>query len=86
MAKRPRFTTRQQSSGYTRSVTYFVYDTVQKGRVTVHAALARRSAQCDADRLNAAELVLDHADDPRPYEVRRAEAEAAYAAARGIPA
>ena len=55
MSKRPRYTVRQQFSGYTSSVSYFVYDTVRKGRVTVHAHRVREGAQADADSLNATE-------------------------------
>jgi hypothetical protein len=50
--RRPRYTVRKQSSGYTASVTFYVYDTVRKGRVSVHAG-SRESALVDAARLNA---------------------------------
>lgn len=74
-----RYTVRKQSSGYTSSVKFFVYDTKNKGRVSVNASILRESAQAEADALNVSELVPDAATDPRPYEVRRAEAAARYA-------
>lgn len=83
LAQRPRYTVRKQSSGYAASVTFYVYDTARKGRVSVHAARTSESAQHDADSLNVGALILDADVDPRPYATRRAEAEAAYKAARG---
>ncbi len=77
-----RFTVRKQSSGYTYSVKYYVYDTVSKGRVSVHAMLTRDAAQASADALNISDMVKPHAEDPRPYDVRHAEATAAYESAR----
>jgi len=50
---RRRYTVRKQSSGYTSSESFFVYDLKKKGRVTVHAYLLRQSAQADADQMNA---------------------------------
>jgi hypothetical protein len=76
---KPRFTVRKQSSGRTFSETYYVYDLVGKGRVSVHALQSRVSAQASADELNIAYLVKDHAEDPRPYAIRHAEAAAYYA-------
>lgn len=73
MTKR-RYTVRKQSSGYTRSDTFYVYDLVQKGRVTVHAHQSPTSAQIDADRLEIGAMVRDYEDDPRPYAERLAEA------------
>lgn len=43
----------------------------------MHAMLRREDAQLQADGLNIADMVKPHAEDPRPYEVRLAEAEAA---------
>lgn len=74
---RRRFTVRKQSSGYSHSVTFYVYDTTRRGRVSVHA-MSREQAQASADDLNISDMVAPAADDPRPYEARRAEAEAAY--------
>lgn len=82
MVKRPLYTTRKQSSGYASSVSYLVWklarDGKSGGRVSVHAHRHRDAAQVAADELNIAALVLPHAEDPRPYDVRRVEAELAY--------
>lgn len=79
---KPRYTVRKQSSGYAFSETYYVYDLVGKGRVSVHAG-TKESAQIDADNLNVTELTALAADDPRPYDERRAEAKAKYEAITG---
>jgi hypothetical protein len=76
-----RYTARKQSSGRTFSETWYAYDTQRKTRVSVHAS-TRECAQADADDLNIGDMIADYADDPRPYDVRRAEAEAAYLAAK----
>jgi hypothetical protein len=68
------------TSGYTGVSKYYVYDLKAKDRVTVHAYLTRSGAQLEADGLNIGDMVKPHAEDPRPYEVRRAEAEAKYRA------
>lgn len=47
-----RFTVRKQSSGYTLSESYYVYDRQRQGRVTVHAHRTRESAVWDAKGLN----------------------------------
>jgi hypothetical protein len=73
MTTRRRYTVRKQSSGYTASETFYVYDLVKQGRVSVYAT-SRQSAQLDADTLEIGAMVREYADDPRPYEVRRAEA------------
>lgn len=78
-----RYRVRKQSSGYSASETYFVYDLVRKGRVTVHAHRTRESAQAEADSLNVTSMIKDYEDDPRPYLERRAEAAAAFTAATG---
>lgn len=75
---RKRYTVRKMSSGYTASVKWYVYDNQRKGRVSVHAHIARESAQHEADSLNVSAMVKDHADDPRPYAERLAEAEQAF--------
>lgn len=72
-----RFTVRQQRSGYTGNVSFYVYDNVSKGRVSVHA-MSQQQAQASADDLNIGDMVAPHAEDPRPYAVRRAEAEQRY--------
>lgn len=77
-----RYRVRKQSSGYALSETFYVYDLVRKSRVSVHAG-SRESAQADADSLNVGDMIRDHADDPRPYAQRRAEAIAIYEAATG---
>ena len=76
---KPRYRVRKQSSGYTFSETFYVIDS-QRGnrRVSVHASTTREGAQADADELNIGAMVKDYVDDPRPYDVRRAEAEAAF--------
>jgi hypothetical protein len=75
-----RYTVRKQSSGWTSSETYYVYDLVKNGRVTVNAHQTRQSAQFDADRLEIGAMVKDHAADPRPYAERLAEAAERFAA------
>ncbi len=78
-----RYRVRKQSSGYAASETFYVYDLVRKGRVTVHAHRSREGAQADADVLNVGDMVLDYAEDPRPYAERRAEAISAFTTATG---
>lgn len=79
MTRHP-FRVRKQSSGRTFSETYIVVMNPGGRRVTVHPHRTRETAQAEADRLNIAELVKDYDQDPRPYDVRLAEAEAAYRA------
>ena len=73
-----RYRVRKQSSGRTSSVTYYVYDLQQKARVSVHASHSSRSAQYEADALNVQDMVRDYESDPRPYDLRHAEARATY--------
>lgn len=80
---RRRYTVRKQSSGRSFSETFYVFDNVTKSRVSVHATVSRRTAQMEADGLEAGAMVRDYADDPRPYAERRAEAEARVAAGEG---
>lgn len=47
-------------------------------RVSVHSTPIRSAAQAQADELNIGAMVRPAAEDDRPYEVRRAEAAAAY--------
>lgn len=75
-----RYSVRKQSSGRTFSESYYVYDLVRKGRVTVHAHQHRQSAEVDARALEIAAMVPPAAEDARPYAVRLAEAEQRYAA------
>jgi hypothetical protein len=82
---KPRYTVRKQTSGWSGTVRYYVWDRVKKSRVTVHADLHRDVAQMHADSLNVMDMVKPHAEDPRPYEVRLAEAEAAFRASQGKP-
>lgn len=72
------YAVRKQSSGRTFSETYIVIHRPSKGRVTTWAHGTRESAQAEADQLNIGEMVKDYDEDQRPYDVRRAEAEAAY--------
>ncbi len=76
--RKHRFTVRKMVNGYNGVAKYYAYDLKTKGRVTVHAHLMRDTAQMEADRLNIADMVKPHAEDPRPYEVREAEATDAY--------
>lgn len=80
------YSVRKQSSGRAFSETYVV---VRRGeRVSTHPHRTRATAQAEADELNVSGAVKDHNEDPRPYEVRRAEAETAYRvhlAARAAP-
>jgi hypothetical protein len=77
-----RYTVRKQSSGRTFSETFIVWDKVSKSRVSTQPARTRETAQHEADRHNVQAMIADYAQDPRPYEARKAEAEAAYRAAR----
>lgn len=83
MPAKHRFTVRKMTSGYTGVVKWYVYDLVGKGRVTVHAYLGRDSAQAEADGLNIIEMTVPAANDPRPFEVRHAEAAQRYYASKG---
>ena len=78
-----RYRTRKQTSGRNGNVTYFVYDLVGHGRVTVHAHPSREGAQYEADDLNVSDMIRDYVDDPRDYWVRWTEAAAAYKQATG---
>lgn len=51
-------------------------------RVTVHPHLTPEAAQAEADELCVSALVRPHAEDPRPYETRLAEARAEHARRR----
>lgn len=77
MTKHP-FVVRQVKSGYTGIVKYMVVKNPGGHRVSTELHLSRESAQAAADDLNVGAMVKDHADDPRPYAIRLAEAEAAY--------
>ncbi len=85
MKTKHRYTVRKMSSGYTGKVTYYVYDTIGKGRVTVHAHLMRDTAQMEADSLNISEMVKPHAEDSRSYEIRLEEAKSAFRNQFGKP-
>ncbi len=78
---------RAQTSGYNGVPKYIVVK-LRKGdrpsRVSVHPHVTREAAQAAADDLNICEMVRPHADDPRPYAVRRVEAEAEYRASAGL--
>jgi hypothetical protein len=71
MAKR--YTVRKQTSGWTHSESWDVYCGAK--RVSYDKYLWRQDAQRYADQLTINDMVPDYRDDPRPYEVRRAEAE-----------
>jgi hypothetical protein len=58
--------------------TYIVVRNPGGRRVTTHPHRTRDGAQAEADRLNVGSLVKDYDEDPRPYEVRLAEAEQIY--------
>lgn len=76
-----RYQVRKQTSGYSNSESYYVWDKVNKSRVTVHAHCTRAAAQLDANSHNVRDMIRPHAEDPRPYAERLAEAEAAFYAA-----
>jgi hypothetical protein len=80
VSDRRRYTVRKQSSGYSFSETWYAYDLIKQGRVTVNAHSVRESAQADADRLEILGMVADHDRDPRPFDVRLAEAAQRFAA------
>lgn len=77
MTRHP-YTVRKMTSGRDGSVSYYVYSLKSHGRVSVHASTIRQSAQIEADKLNIGAMVKNYEDDPRPYDVRYAEAEIAY--------
>lgn len=77
---RRRFTVRKQSSSYALSETFYIYDLVRKGRVTVWPHPTREGAQSDADELEIEAMVWDYEDDQRPYAVRITEARARFTA------
>ena len=72
------FSVRQTTSGYNGNTSYLVWFKPKNGRVSVHAHVTREGAWAEADKLNAGALVKAHADDPRPYDERREEAERYY--------
>jgi hypothetical protein len=76
------YAVRQVRSGRTGAMQYIVVKNPGGRRVTFPAHATRQAAQSDADRLNIGAMVKPEAVDPRPYEVRRDEAEAAYWAER----
>lgn len=76
--KKHPYAVRQTTSGYNGVTKYLVVKNPGGRRVSVHAHVTRQSAQFEADDLNIGALVKPHAEDPRPYEERRAEAAAAY--------
>jgi hypothetical protein len=75
---RPPYTVRKQASGYSGSVRWYVYCIASGSRVSVHASLMRDTAQAEADRLNVIDLCPDADADPRPFDVRYAEARSRY--------
>lgn len=77
------YVVRKQSSGRTLSETYIVVRNPGAQRVSVHGAISKVTAQHEADQLNIGTLVRDYADDPRPYAVKRAEAEQRYQEMKG---
>jgi len=72
------FTVRKTTSGYNGITKYVVYNGPK--RVTVHAYGTRESAQANADELTIGAMVKDHAEDPRPYKDKLAEARAQFRA------
>lgn len=78
MTREHPFQVRKVTSGRTGVTKFIVVKNPGGRRVTVHAHFLREGAQADADELNIAALVKPHAEDPRPYDVRLAEAEADY--------
>lgn len=72
------FKVRQQTSGWNGVTSYIVVMNPGGRRVSVHAHYTKQSAQAAADELNIIEMVKPANEDPRPYNVRRAEAEAQY--------
>lgn len=77
-AKRHPFQVRKVTSGRVSGETWIVVMNPGGRRVSVHAHHSRRSAQLEADDLNVGAMVKPHAEDPRPYAERLAEAQAAY--------
>lgn len=77
------YAVRKQASGRAASVKFIVVKNPNGGRVSTWPHGTRESAQTEADDLNIAAMVKDHAEDPRPYDVRLAEARATYQAEVG---
>lgn len=78
------FRVRTQTSGWN-GVPKFIVVQLRDGRahrVSVHPFTTRESAQASADDLNIGAGVLPFEDDPRPYDVRHAEAAQRYLAAK----
>lgn len=75
------YAVRKVTSGRTGRESFIVVKNPGGRRVSVHAAMHRTTAQAEADELNIGAMVKDHAEDPRPYAERLAEATAAYRAA-----
>jgi hypothetical protein len=80
-AKHP-FRVRKQSSSRALSETFVVVK-LNGGRVSTWPHTTREAAQTEADDLNIGAMVKPQDEDPRPYDVRRAEAAAAYRAEVG---
>lgn len=76
------FQVRKQASGRTASEKFVV---VKRGggRVSTWPHAVREHAQAEADELNIGAMVKSFDEDQRPYDVRRAEAEALYRAEVG---
>jgi hypothetical protein len=66
------------TSGYNGDERWIVVKNPGRHRVSVQAHRSRRSAEFTAEALNIQELVKSPEEDPRSYQVRRAEAEALY--------
>lgn len=83
MTKKHPFTVRQITSGFTGTTKFVVTKNPGGRRVSTWLHITRESAQAAADKLNIEAMVKDFDDDPRPYQERLTEAQAAYQAGRG---
>jgi hypothetical protein len=70
------FTVRTTTSGHNGMTKYPVYNGPR--RVSVHAYGTREGAQANADELNIGAMIKDHAEDPRPYQEKLADARAEF--------
>jgi hypothetical protein len=72
------FQVREQTSGRSGVTSYVVVRNPGGRRVSTEPSPVREIAEAQARDLNVGSLVLDHAEDPRPYDERRAEAGRVY--------
>ena len=75
---KPPYRVRKQSAGSRGTFDAYIVVKLGGGRATTWPHVNRADAQAEADRLNVGDMVRDYAEDPRPYDVRRADAQRDY--------